>query len=208
MEYWRSSALSEHARRCQNKNVNMVIRLFFPLKIYLLPFHDFSTASVTKDCRWCCKSSPKLIFSSTPADSSTMPLLVDLSHSNESILGSRQKQNVHCFTLLRFIFRCLPNYFSLSSACTIVYFFWRCHSCFLWLTNYKWFHWKLLKYLAVFAQRFVHSLILCRNSHLPWQRKLIPLPPLEFAGHFSPHDVVAPAHSLWPDPVRRSVLNG
>jgi len=29
----------------------------------------------------------------------------------------------HWVTLLRFIFRCLSNYFSLSSACTIIYFF-------------------------------------------------------------------------------------
>ena len=37
--------------------------------------------------------SPKLFFSRTPADSSTMSSLVDLSHSNESILGLRQNKN-------------------------------------------------------------------------------------------------------------------
>ena len=48
---------------------------------FIMPFHGFATASATKDCRWCCNLSPKLIFSRTPADASTMPLLVDLSHS-------------------------------------------------------------------------------------------------------------------------------
>ena len=62
--------------------------------IFIMPFHGFAIASATKDCRWCCNLSPKLIFSWPLADSSTMPLLVDLSHSNESILGLRQNKNL------------------------------------------------------------------------------------------------------------------
>ena len=63
---------------------------------HLLPFHGFVTASETKDYGWCCNLSPKFIFSRTPTDSTTMPLLVDLSHSNESILGLRQnKKHLH-----------------------------------------------------------------------------------------------------------------